>query len=390
MTAPWPQQFEQFLLARGVMVADIPRRPMSRTTVPGRLRGIRVPMTELGYIAANGKNPKPIRDLTSREVIAWMEATFPDRGYTLPNKWNYHVRALHNLAWFMHWEVKDRRGEPAWSTDDVKLFHSRLTYATNEVEDFELSEAFIRRLDDKFLPWLHDRDPYCWAIAAFITHTGVRRSEAYGANASLEDGTIVRKPDGRVRISRKKDKGRQRHTTYHLMPKAEEVLEEWLRLREELGVTDPALFLTTQSHTRWDDESQTLNRILRLRARESGFFKGTCNDDGDKATGEIKFFSTHTIGRRCFITRNSSAGLDEDHGMKLSGHKDPKQYRKYVRVSADDASRIAAGLLEAKANGAAADQGVKVDVKDLFRQLSELPQEERQELGLMLLRGNPS
>ena len=392
MQATWLEKYESWMTRKGTIVKGVPRRPMSPATVSVKVRSIKEPMKALGFLNGNGlptTNTRKLREITIKELIGWFEKTFPDMGFENPTKWNYHVRGIHKLVDYVRFEVRDKHQRPVLVEDDIVLLKKQLSYAPEEPSTFDLSGDFLNRLDHKFLPWLKDRCPRTWALAAFLTYTGMRRSEVYGADVGLKTGTIIRLDDGRVRVTRKRSKGKAQTTENRLIPQAEQVLKDWIRIRKKLGLESKALFVTTQAGDRWDNDSQTLNRILRLRAKESGFFVGTCNENGDFATKELKFFSSHTIGRRSFITRGAHAGVAEEDGMVMSGHKDPRQYRKYVRVDPDSAShRVTAALAAySNGNGEASDQVETGSLKDMIMTaIRELSPEDKKALGMDILK----
>lgn len=381
------------MLKKGTIVGGRPWRPMSEATVKGKTKAIRYVMVDLSYLTRGGK-PKPgsrIRDLKVSELIDWMKSHYPDEGYSDPFGWKYHGTACIKLAEFLYFEVKDRKGRRAFSKKDVDLIKSEIKIRAGEEKERShvptLTEDFIDRLE-RFLEWMKGEDPFIYAFAAWSYYTTMRYDEVRRMDVGLESGSSTLRYDGVLMVDGKRDRGKKRVREVPVGEAAQGVLDWWLAYREEHGIDCEALFPAEQRLERRGKYSNTLNRRLRLLAKASGLFKGDCDKKGDKPTGELELFRSHVLGRHAGATALAHGGAELHDIKRQTGHKDLRILdERYINVDSKSVSRRL-DAVRRNGNGGGGENLVKVDVKDLFRQLLELPKDDREQLALMLLRGD--
>ncbi len=328
-------------------------------------------------------------EITPEHLIDYFRVQYPKGPEGNESVWSHDARALRKLAEWLHYDA-NRKKNPVFSEEDLKRV-KRDVYAVNipRKKKIVLTEEFLDRYEHRWLPWLKEHDPILWGPTAFIFYTGLRIHEVAGMDVGLESGTVIRQPDGDVEIKGKADKGIKRFDTITLLEEAEDVLEEWINMSRGLFPDSIILF---PSHRGCRLPLQgAFNRNLRRRGKESGIFKGDVDVEGHHATGELKLLRSHVVGRKAFITYNhhqEDANLTDI--MTLSRHRDVEVHLGYVHTDTKSSARRVHASRHRKVNGGNSDQVVKVDVKDLLRQLLDLPREEREQLGVMLLRGDPA
>lgn len=359
MTAPWPIQVEQWMRERGTLDDGVPRKPMTEQTVTNRMKVIRRVASDLGFLSDGAR---PLRDLRPRFLVDYIGRRFPDGGYEDRNNWNNHARALRTLAVYLHHEVRGSKGRPAWSARDVERFMSSVKVRTERrTRPPTLSEEFLRRWEN-FLEYVRDLDPCNYAFAAWSYHTCMRYDEVRRMDVGLRTGSAILQADGTLEVDGKRNKGEPAPRTVPVRAEAREVMSWWMDYRERAGLTATALFPAGQTGTRRSVSSSTYNRRLRLLARDSGLFDGTCNDRGDRPTGELRLIRSHTMGRHAGATAlgHSEAALIDI--QRQTGHRDPKILDRYINVDAGSVSeRLQAHRSAWKGEGFPYDQDRDVD-----------------------------
>lgn len=375
MTATWIDRFRTWMRYRGVVSQGRPSRPMSQNTIRVYLVYIRTVMTDMGYLGS-GRN---LRNITARQVIDFMMDRWPDLGASDPNVYNKETAAVRKLAEFVHFEVRDRRGEPVLSLEDVDAIKRGLPKAQVEPRGVELTEDFLARLQLEFFPWLRENEPEVYAITAWMFYTEMRFNEARNVHVymdSLDRGSAVRvnasglpDPAGdHLQVERKRKAGRRVVQKLAPLPPLWPMLDWWLDVREDRARRGVGtLFISTRGE-QWGS-SNSLTRALKKAGKRSGLFSGSCNYHGDNATGEISLLKTHTVGRKAGITFDVHAGASEVDAMKRSGHTDPKVFhRHYPKVDPASSTRRIAALHERywmKRNGSVPDLVNDVDDRTL-------------------------
>lgn len=383
MTKAWPQQFNDWMLTKGVIRGKRPRDPMSKNSARSRLFTVKKMAGDLGYI---GKGAKSLRDIRPKELADWMEKEFPDGGWDNPTTWNYYVWGVYKLSEYIFYEITDWRGNPVWAKDDLKWIKEEVALRPLDNEEPpKLSKDFIRRYEE-FMEWMKRENPFVYAFARWSYLTTMRFDEVARMNVGLKTGSAIQKPDGTLEVAGKRDRGKRVPRPVPVGNIAKDHLKWWMRFRKSHDIDAEPLFVTTRGHGRWRD-SANYNRQLRRLARKSRMFKGTCDDKGDHPTDELVLIRSHWMGRHAGATALGYKKADIMLIKRQTGHKriDILDGR-YLNL---DPKEVAIQLDEYRnGNGSSPDRVVKVDISDLFRQLMELPDDEREQLGLMLLRGH--
>lgn len=344
MANPWTSLFETWMRQKGTLVRNRPTRPMSPTTVKARLSVVKRAMRDLGWLGPKDEVLRDYRDLTPDVLVGYFDMRWPDGVEGNESTWNHYAKGLKKLGEFLHFKAS-YRGRSIFSEEDLR-FVNRNIYTVGETpkDDLVLTDDFLNRYETKFLPWLKERDPRTWSVSAFLFYTAFRIHEAAGMRMGLKEGTVIKKADGSLDVYGKKKKGHVSRDNVTLLPEAEEVLEEWLRMRKDLGVDSPFVFVNSRDGP--VPLQGSFNRLLRMRAYESGVFKGTVSTEhgrnGLDPTGELRMIRSHVVGRKAAITINISKGVGDVDGMNFSRHKSFKVYKDHYFKgdSAGVASRI--------------------------------------------------
>jgi hypothetical protein len=248
-------------------------------------------------------------------------------------------------------------------------------------DDMVLTEDFLDRYENKFLPWLKEQDMRTWAPAAFLFYTAFRFHEMAGMDAGLKTGTVTRNADGTVTIIGKRRHGIHSVDVQELLPEAEDVMKEWMDHREQNGIKFEPLFINSRGGR---VGNEAFNRNLRRRATISNFFKGGMTQKGsrlvDPPHGEIKLIRSHVVGRKAAITSNVNSGVGIEDGMAFSRHRSAQIYMDHYVKS--DPHAVASRIHNAR-NGK--DGTPKHDPKETANAiLSEMSPEEKKEIFLAL------
>ncbi len=348
MQEPWTSKFEMWMRRKGTIVRDRPTRSMSPTTVKARFTVVKRAMRDLGWLGPNDEVLQDYRDLTPDVLISYFDLRWPEGSEGVESTWNHYSKGLKKLAEFLRYEVK-YRGKSIFSKEDLKVVNLGIyTLAETPEDDMVLTDDFLGRYENQFLPWLKKEDPRTWAPAAFIFYTALRIHEAAGIKVGLKDGTMIRKNDGTFDVYGKRKKGKVTKDNIDLIPEARTVLEQWSRIRKKLHINSEWLFVTAR------DGKLPLqggfNRKLRCRAEESGLFTGTVSkahgQRGHGATKELKMIRSHVVGRKAAITINVSKGVSDVDGMKFSRHKSFQVYKDHYFKG--DSKGVASRIHEAR------------------------------------------
>lgn len=317
MTAPWPQQFNDWMLTKGVIRGKRPRDPLSKNSARARLFTVNRIMNELGYI---GKGAKPLRKLSPKELIKWMNKEFPDGGWDRPSRWNYYIWGVYKLSEYLRYEVMDWRGKPVWNKDDLKFLKEELALRPlDEDEPPKLSKDFIKRLE-QFLDWTKKKNPFVYSFAFWSYLSTMRFDEIARMDAGLMTGSAIKMPDGTLKVEGKRDRGKRVVRDVPVGELAKAHLKWWMGWRKRNGIDGQSLFVTTRTHGRWND-SANYNRQLRLLAKRSKLFKGTCDSKGDHPTKELILIRSHWMGRHAGATALGYRGGDLKLIKRQTGHK---------------------------------------------------------------------
>ena len=332
MTAPWPQLVERWMLARGTLEDGIPIKPMTPQTVTNRMKPLRKMAADLKYL---GKGARSIREMRPKELCRYMARKFPDGGFRKRNAWNTYARAFKTLGAFLHYEAQGRHGQPAWTAQDLKVLRDCVKIkADRRSSPPSLSEDLIRRWE-KLLEIIKVKEPETYAFAAWSYHTCMRYDEVRRMDLGFETGSAIVLPDGTLEVDGKRSKGEEAKRKVPLQDEARQVLKWWTRYRKKHGIESVSLFPAGGRWGHWERRSvssTTYNRRLRVLARDSGLFRGSCNDKGDRATGELKLLKSHTIGRHAGATVLAHSGGTLIDIQRQTGHRSAKILDGYINV----------------------------------------------------------
>lgn len=357
MTAPWPQLLERWMLDRGTLEDGVPIKPMSPQTVTNRMKPIRKMASDLGFL---GKGSKSFQSMRPKVLCGYMKMRFPDGGFKKRNAWNTYARALKTLGAYLHFEARGRHNEPIWSAQDLEVLRDCVKIkADRRSTPPSLSEDLIRRWET-LLDYIKVKEPETYAFAAWSYHTCMRYDEVRKMDLGFETGSAILLPDGNLEVDGKRSKGEEAKRKVPLQDEAREVLKWWKRYRKKNGIECVALFPAGGRWSHWERRSvhsTTYNRRLRLMARDSGLFRGTCNDKGDKATGELKLLKSHTIGRHAGATVLAHGGGSLIDIQRQTGHRSAKILDGYINVDPKSVAKRLGGARTAwRGEGVSADQ----------------------------------
>ena len=378
---PWYEDFSSWMLKRGILVRDVPREPMSESTVRVFTNTVKKAMRKVKVLGPKNEVRLRLREITPDHLINYFDVAYPKGPRGHESGWSHDARALKKFAEYLHWGTK-WRDRTIFSKKELKRVKESIYSVTVQVDKPDLTEEFLNRYEHKFLPWLKEHRLHLWGPATFMLLTGLRIHEVSGIDVGLKKGSMIRLGNGDVEIEGKAIRGQKRHDPITLIDDAERHLKEWTRLRKTLHVESVALF-PNLSGGRLPIEGG-FNRAIRRAAKTSGLFEGDHDEEGNHATGELAMLHSHAIGRASFITRNTHDKVGTFDGMKLSRHKSIDVYQGYVRTDAKSAARR---VTEARRNGhdIHSDQ-VDGSLKDMIiSAIRELPPDEKKDLGRALL-----
>ena len=344
---------------------------------------------DLGFM---GNGSRKIREITPQDVLAYLVKRWPDLGYEDPNNWNNSARAFKTFGAFLHFEAKGLKGQPAWTLEDLAALQKEVRLRSERKRDPpELSEDLITRWE-QLLEIIKKEDPYIYGMAAWSYYTCMRYDEVRRMNQDLETGSAITQVDGSIEVDGKRNKGDKAFRKVPIRSEAKNVLTWWTKYRKANGITSEALFPAGQTGERRSVSSSTYNRRLRLLARASNLFKGTCNDKGDNPTGELRLLKSHTIGRHAGATVLAHGKASEKDIQRQTGHKDRKILDRYINIdSASVSRRLQESRTAWKKNGndSSSDQ-VEVEagsLKDMIMTaIRELSPEDKKALGMEILK----